>query len=158
MSKQKELLNLFNILLDTILSENKNTNTNTNNSNNNNNENENETENENESESENENDNVIKQLNNCLDEIIDKTKSFEEQIKLLRKIKNLDMYYYTEDYDDKELKLKVFKLKLAHVANIIDEGLFAKIFGDKFEALANKLINTTNKEETQTIIENIKEN
>ena len=68
------------------------------------------------------------------------------------------MYYYTKDYDNKELKLKVFKLKLAHMANIIDEGFFAKIFGDKFEALADKLINTTNKEENPTIVENIKKN
>ena len=38
-------------------------------------------------------------------------------------------YYYTEDYDDKELKLKVFQLRLVHLANIIDKDLFEKIFG-----------------------------
>ena len=42
--------------------------------------------------------------------------------------------------------------------NIIDEELFAKIFGYTLEALANKLINTTNKEENQIVVENIKEN
>ena len=89
---------------------------------------------------------------------IDKTKSFKEQIKLLRKIKNLEMYYYTKDYDDKELAFKVFKLKLAHLANIIDEELFASIFGYTLEVLVNKLINTTNKEENQIIVENLKEN
>ena len=44
------------------------------------------------------------------------------------------------------------------MANIIDEELFVKKFGDTLEALANKLINTTNKEENKIIIENIKEN
>ena len=44
------------------------------------------------------------------------------------------------------------------MANIIDKELFVKKFGDTLEALTNKLINTTNKEENQIIIENIKEN
>ena len=44
------------------------------------------------------------------------------------------------------------------MSNIIDEELFAKIFGYTLEALANKLINTTNKEENQIIVENIKKN
>ena len=57
-----------------------------------------------------------------------------------------------------ELKFKIFKLKLAHLSNIIDEKLFEQIFGHTFEALANKLINTTNKEENQTIVNNIKKN
>ena len=30
---------------------------------------------------------IVKNLNNCLDEIIDKSKSFEEQIKSLKKIR-----------------------------------------------------------------------
>ena len=68
------------------------------------------------------------------------------------------MYYYTEDYNNKELAFKVFKLKLAHLQNIIDEELFASIFGYTFEALASKLINTTDKEEFQATVENIKEN
>ena len=68
------------------------------------------------------------------------------------------MYYYTEDYDDKQLKRKVFKLRLARLANIIDKELFAKIFGYTLEALANKLINTTDKEENQITVENIKKN
>ena len=42
--------------------------------------------------------------------------------------------------------------------NIIDKELFAKIFGYTLEALANKLINTTNKEENQIIFNNINEN
>ena len=126
--------------------------------NNQNNENKNENESENENENDNGNKNVIKELNDDLDKIIGNTKSFEEQIKLLRKTKKLEMYYYTEDYDDKELNFKVFKLKLAHLVNIIDEELFKKIFSYTLEALASKLINTTDKEEYQTVVENIKEN
>ena len=58
----------------------------------------------------NENDNnIIKQLNDNLDEIIDKSKSFEDQIKSIRKVKNLDDYYYVNDFGDKELKFKIFK-------------------------------------------------
>ena len=99
--------------------------------------------------------NRIKKLNDHLDEIIDKSKSFEDQIKSIRKIKNLDDYYYVNDFGDKELKFKIFKLKLAHLSNEIDENLFEQIFDHKFETLANKLINTINKEENQIIVKNI---
>ena len=44
------------------------------------------------------------------------------------------------------------------MSNIIDKKLFKQIFGHTFETLANKLINTTNKEENQIIVNNIKEN
>ena len=59
------------------------------------------------------------------------------------------------DFDDKELKSKIFKLKLAHMSNIIDKKLFKQIFGHKLIKLADKLINTTNKEKNQTIVKNI---
>ena len=59
------------------------------------------------------------------------------------------------DFDDKELKSKIFKLKLAHMSNIIDKKLFKQIFGHKLIKLADKLINTTNKENNQTIVKNI---
>ena len=58
--------------------------------------------------------------------------------------------------DDKELNLKIFKLKFAYVSNDIDEKLFEEIFGHTFVTLANKLINTTNKEENRIIISDIK--
>ena len=48
--------------------------------------------------------------------------------------------------------------KFAHLVNIIDKKLFEQIFGHKFETLANKLINTTNKEENQIIVNNINKN
>ena len=44
------------------------------------------------------------------------------------------------------------------MSNIIDKKLFKQIFGHTFETLANRLINTTNKEENQIIINNIYEN
>ena len=88
----------------------------------------------------------IKVLNDYLDKIIDKSKSFEDQIESLKKVENLEEYYFINDFDDKELKFKIFKLKLAHLSNEIDEDLFKQIFDHKFETLADKLIYTTNKE------------
>ena len=99
---------------------------------------------------------IIKRLNDDLDEIIDKSKSFEEQIKSIRKVKN--KYYDKHDYDDKELKSKYFKIQLADMSNKIDEKLFEQIFDRKLIKLANKVINAKNKEENQTIIKNINKN
>ena len=96
-------------------------------------------------------------IKDWLDEIIDKTKSFEDQIKSLKKVKNLEPWFIN-DYGDKELKFKIFKLKLAHLSNIIDKKIFEEIFGHTFETLANKLINITNKEENQIIVYNIEKN
>ena len=93
-----------------------------------------------------------------MDGIIDKSKSFEEQIKSIRKVGNLNEYYFINDYGDKELEFKIFKLKLAYLSNIIDKKIFKQIFGHTFETLANKLINTTNKEENQIIVNNINKN
>ena len=59
------------------------------------------------------------------------------------------------DYDDKKLKFKIFKRKLADISNEIDEKLFETIFGHTLIKLADKLINTTNKEENQIIVKNI---
>ena len=44
------------------------------------------------------------------------------------------------------------------MSNEIDEDLFKQIFDHKFETLANKLINTTNKEGNQIIVKNIEKN
>ena len=59
---------------------------------------------------------IIKETNDLLDKIIDKSKSFEEQIKSIRKLENLGEYYYINDYGDKELEFKIFELKLAHLS------------------------------------------
>ena len=144
-------------------------------------ENQNENENENENENKNEDDDImkilihsneydeetinqnkknkiIKKLNDHLDEIIDKSKSFEDQIESLEKVENLEEYYFINDFDDKELESKIFKLKLAHLSNIIDKKIFEQIFSHTLIKLADKLINTTNKEENQIIITNIEKN
>ena len=99
-----------------------------------------------------------KKLNDKLDKIIDKSKSFEEQIELLEKLEDLKRYCSYKDYDDKELKSKYFKIKLADMSNDIDEKLFEQIFGHTLIKLADKLINTTNKEENQIIVKNIEKN
>ena len=44
------------------------------------------------------------------------------------------------------------------MSNEIDKKLFEEIFGHILETLANKLINTTNKEENQIIVKNIEKN
>ena len=89
--------------------------------------------------------------------MIDESISFEEQINLLKKINFLYDYWSIGYYDDdKELNLKIFKLKFAYISNAIDEKLFEEIFGHTFVTLANKLINATNKEENRIIINDIK--
>ena len=153
-SGHKKILNLFNDLLDINLTDKilKSRSQ--------------ENENENEDEYENEDDDdetidqkeIIKALNDNLDEIIDKSKSFENQIESLEKVENLEDYYFINNFDDKELRFKMFKLKLAHLSNIIEKKLFETIFGHRLIKLADKLINTTNKEENQIIVKNINSN
>ena len=115
--------------------------------------NDNHNDNDNDNDNENEN-NMIKQLNYSLDKIIDKSKSFEDQIKSIRKVENVVFnlnleYYFMDHYGDKELEFKIFKLKLAHLSNIIDKTIFEQIFGQTFETLSNKLINTTSKKKVK---------
>ena len=57
-------------------------------------------------------------------QIIDKSKSFEEQIESLKKLEGLKEYWFIKDFDDKELKFEIFQLKLADMSNEIDEKLF----------------------------------
>ena len=64
----------------------------------------------------------------------------------------MKIYSPHKDYDDKELKYKYFKIKLADMSNENDEKLFEKIFGHALIKLVDKLINTTNKEENQIIL------
>ena len=65
---------------------------------------------------------------------------------------------HCNDYDDKELNFKIFKLKLADTWNEIWEKLFEQIFGHTLIKLADKLINTINKEENQIIVNDIHKN
>ena len=102
--------------------------------------------------------NEIKKLYDYFDKMIAKSKSFEDQIKSFKKVENLDQCCSINDFDDKELKSKIFKLKLTHLSNIIDKKLFEQTFGNTLEALANKIINTANKEENKIIVKSIKAN
>ena len=109
--------------------------------------------NESESESGDEQYYKIKQLNNYF-RTIDKTKLFEEQREILKKRDFLVKYWYEGYYhDNKELNLKA-----AYLLNDVDKYLFEEIFGHTFVALADKLINTKNREENKIIINNIKKN
>ena len=101
---------------------------------------------------------IIKKLNDNFDKMIEKSKSLQDQIKSLEKVENPDEYYFINDSDDKELKSIIFKLKIAYLLKIIDKKLFEQIFGHTLDALANKLINITNKEENQIIVTNIDKN
>ena len=65
------------------------------------------------------------------------------------------MYYYE---DNKEIKLRLFKSKFAHIFNDVDDNLFKEIFGFTSVELVDKLINITSKEENQMLINNIKIN
>ena len=100
----------------------------------------------------------IKDKNDILDEIIDKSKSFEEEIKLLKKIKGLKGRQHSNDYGDKKLKFKYIKIELADMSSEIDKKLFEQIFGHTLIQLTKKLTYTKNKEENQITVKNINEN
>ena len=151
---QQNLLSLFDDLK-AIFNNNNNSNNNESDSNN---KNENENENVNENENENERDDgqyYLEQLNNNFKEI-DETKSFKDQIDILKKISDLGDYWYMHYYEDnKDINLRLFKLKLANIFNDVDDNLFKEIFGFTSVELADKLINTTSKEDNQMIIDHI---
>ena len=165
---QKTLLSLFDDLK-TIFNNNNNNKSDNNESNSENesvNENENEYENESVKKDENENENEsddeqyyeIKQLNNTFQKI-DETKSFKDQIDIIKEIPWLNDYWYMEYHEDnKETNFRLFKLKFAYIFNDIDDNLFKKIFGLTSVKLADKLINTTSKGENQMLINNIEIN
>ena len=100
----------------------------------------------------------IKDKNDILDEIIDKSKSFEEEIKLLKKIKGLKGRQHSNDYGDKKLKFKYIKIELADMSSEIDKKLFEQIFGHTLIQLTKKLTYTKNKEGNQITVKNINEN
>ena len=168
---QEKLLSLFDNLKTIFNNNNNNDNNNESDGENENvnkdeneNENENENEDENKNESENESDDEsddeqyyqIEQINNNFKKI-DETKSFKDQIDIVKEIPCLNDYWYIEYYEDnKETNLRLFKLKLAHVLNDVDDNLFKEIFGFTPVKLADKLINTTSKEENQMLVNEIK--
>ena len=175
----KKLLNLVDDLLEAIFNNNKNKNENNNvsvneydnvnvneydnisvNENDDDNISDNVNDNDNVDDNDSDNDNVddyeIMKINNYF-KTIDETKSFEDQTEELKKEEYLDECWYMCYYDNnKETNFKIFKLKCAYLLIDIDENLFKEIFGSTFVALADKLINTTSKEQYQIIISNIK--
>ena len=166
---QRKLLNLFDNLFDIILTDNPLESESQENKNENKDEDyENKYENKDENKDEYKYDDktisqdkkneIIKGLKDNLDEIIDKSKSFEDQIKSLKKLEDLKEYLFMKDFDNKELKFKYFKIQLADMSNEIGEELFEQIFGLKHIKLADKLINTINKEENQIIVNDIHKN
>ena len=52
---------------------------------------------------------------------------------MLEKVENLEENWYSDDYGDKELKSKYFKLKLKCISNEIEKKLFKQIFGRTLE-------------------------
>ena len=63
---------------------------------------------------------------------------------------------YSED--NKEINLRIFKLKLAHIFNDVDDNLFKEMFGLTSVGLADKLINTTSKKENQMLVNDVETN
>ena len=166
---QKILLKLFDDLVEAILnnSNNKIVNEDNNkivNENNNVNDNNNKSDDDYDSDHDYDSDNddeqyyEIRQINKSFKKI-DETKSFEDQIDILKKIPWLNDYWYMDYYEDnKETNLRLFKLKFAYVFNDVDDNLFKEILGHTSVELADKLINTTSKEENQMLINDIEKN
>ena len=115
-------------------------------------------ENENKNENKNESDDrqyFLKETNNNFKKI-NETKSLEDQINIFKKVPNLNYYWHNEYYEDnKDINLRLFKLKLAHVLNDADDNLFKKIFSITPVKIADILINTIKKEDSQMIINHI---
>ena len=101
---------------------------------------------------------TVKEITNNFKKI-DETKSFEDQIDILKKIPWLNDYWDICYYEDnKETSLRLFKLKFACIFNDVDIYLFKEIFGHTSEKLADKLINTTSEKENQMLINDIEKN
>ena len=90
---------------------------------------------------------------------IDEKKSFKDQIDVLKEIPDLSDYWYIEYYEDnKDINLRLFKLKFANIFNDVDDNLFREIFGFTSVELADKLINITSNEENHMLVNNIETN
>ena len=122
------------------------------------NDNDNDNESDDDYDRDNDDENTVKQIISNFEKI-DETKSIEDQIDILKKTPWLNDYWYIEYYEDnKGTNLRSFKLKFAHVFNDAGDNLFKEIFGHTSVKLADKLINTTSKEENQMLVNDIKIN
>ena len=70
-------------------------------------------------------------------------------MKSLKKLEDLKGFWPYNNFGDKELKSKYFKIELADMSNDINEKLFEEIFAHTLIKLADKLINTTNKKKSK---------
>ena len=69
----------------------------------------------------------LEQINNCFEKV-GETKSLKDQIDVLKEIPDLDDYWYIKYCEDnKDINLRLFKLKLAHILNDVDDNLFKEI-------------------------------
>ena len=100
----------------------------------------------------------VKDSNDILDETHDKPKSFQEQINPLKKLEDVKGHRPCDEFGDKEVKFKYFKIEHAEESNEIGEKIFKQTFGHTLQTLANKTTNTINKEENQIIVNNINKN
>ena len=117
---QKILLSLFDDLVEVIF------NNNNNNVSVNKDENDNESVNDDDEDKDKDDDYIIKQLNNYF-KTIDETKSFKEQIEILKTKDFLDEYWHFGYYHgNEELNHRIFKAKAAHILNDVDKQLLEK--------------------------------
>ena len=65
----------------------------------------------------------VKRLNDILDEIIDKSKPFEDEMKSLKKLKG---YWPYNDFGEKNLKFKFFKIELQTCHMILTKSYLNK--------------------------------
>ena len=123
-----------------------------NNSNNNGSDSNNKNENENKSDYEQ---HYLEQINSYFKKI-GETKSFKDQIDILKEIPDLGDYWYMDYYEDnKERNLRIFKVKFVNIYNDAYDNLFKEMFGLKSVELADKLIHVTSKEDNQMLIDHI---
>ena len=77
----------------------------------------------------------------------------------IKQTSDLNDYWYIKYYEDnKDINLRLFTLKFAHILNDVDDNLFTEIFGLKSVELVGKLINATRKEGNQMLIDLIDTN
>ena len=78
----------------------------------------------------------------------------------MKEIPDLNDYWYIEYYEDnKEINLRLFKLKFAHIFNDVNHNSFTEIFGlSSVKLVVSIIINTTSKEDNQVLVDLIKIN
>ena len=100
----------------------------------------------------------IKTLNNWF-KTIDQTKSLEELTELLKSENFLYEYWSLKYYNNnKDLNYRIFNAKAGRLFISFNKKIFEKVYGCNFTALVEKLINTVDKKENQTIVNDIKYN